>query len=423
MARFDDGRFAGERDAARGVLEHADVTIAKLGGGGGGGESGAEDAAARDCASRASTVWASLVRGRGDVASAREATTKAMTFAASAEDATSARAMEALMRSRERATSAPWETIARALGDEDEKDASRAAALAGARTLASLTRFRVDDAFASAERCARAVVDGAALEGAKSSPHGWAVATALKTLGHVERIRAAADDADARARALEYYTRALEYATDVSVNDSPGAVASRVIAEELIVDCRLALAQLFVSAEDATLAETHAARAVSGAEALGDEKHPCVGVAVAVSGDVYVAKALRSASGASALGDGAGVMFAEGLYRNAIKLMHYPHVVEDAKIVLDYEARHLCALLHARYSSVLRASGEQRRSKSDAWLASAKLLWPDERARDEGGVNGIDVVTSAATKLGTKHGIQVLIDLQQMTPLTAGLLL
>jgi tetratricopeptide (TPR) repeat protein len=395
------------------VLEHADVMIAKIG-------SGVDDGAARDCASRASTVWASLIRSRGDATSAREATTKAMTFATSAEDVTSARAMEALTMSRECAKGKPWEVIERALGDEAKalSDASRAAALAGARALAALTRFRVDDAFASAERCAESVIDRAALEEAKSAPHGWAVATALKTLGHVERLRAADDDA--YARALEYYTRALEYATDVSINESPGAMASKVIAEEIIVDCRLALAQLLISAEDVTLAETHAARAVSGAEALGDDKHPCVGVAVAVSGDVYVAKALRSTSGASALGDGAGVMFAEGLYRNAIKLMHYPHMVEDAEIVLDYEARHLCALLHARYSSVLRASGEQRRSESDAWLASAKLLWPDERERDEGGVNGLDVVTSAATKLGTKNGIEVLIDLQQMTPLTVG---
>ena len=383
-----------------------------------------DDDSVRDASSRALTTYAMLIRTRGEDANASEGARKARAYATSENDVASARCAEALIASRSNASTRAWREVEEVLeiADDDASvsDAMRMASVAGARTLAALTRHRVGDALASAETCRRAI-EGAsaqALEEAKAEPHGWAIAMALKTLGHVERLRRA--DADADARALEFYARALEYAKDVSLNDSPRAMASRVIAGELIVDCRLALAQLLTAGGDATLAETHAASAVSGAEALGDEKHPCVGVAIAVSGDVYVAKALRSMTGASVLGDGAGVMFAEGLYRNAIKLMHYPHVVEDASIVLDYEARHLCALLHARYSSVLRASGEQRRRESDSWLASAKLLWPDERERPEGGVNGVDVVTSAATKLGTKNGIQVLIDLQQMTPLTLG---
>jgi hypothetical protein len=114
-------------------------------------------------------------------------------------------------------------------------------------------------------------------------------------------------------------------------------------------------------------------------------------------------------------------MFAEGLYKSALKLMHYPHIVEDAYIVLDYEARHLCALLHARYSSILRASGPQRAREADAWLMSAKILWPDERCGDAntGGVDGNETMTDAATKLGIKNAPKVFIDLQQMAPLTA----
>jgi hypothetical protein len=107
------------------------------------------------------------------------------------------------------------------------------------------------------------------------------------------------------------------------------------------------------------------------------------------------------------------------LYKSAIKLMHYPHIVEDGSVVRDAESRRLCALLHARYSSILRASGGQREREANAWLESAKILWPDERGDDEG-VDGVDIVTKAATKLGVKHGPSVLIDLQQMAPLTMG---
>ena len=112
-------------------------------------------------------------------------------------------------------------------------------------------------------------------------------------------------------------------------------------------------------------------------------------------------------------------MFAEGLYLSALKLMHYPHAVEDARAAsLDHEARHLCAVLHARYSSILRASGAHRAREADKWLASARLLWPDESGRDEGGLDGGAVVTRAATKLGVKNGGIIVLDTQQMVPYT-----
>ena len=47
---------------------------------------------------------------------------------------------------------------------------------------------------------------------------------------------------------------------------------------------------------------------------------------MAVSGDVYTAKAVIAARtpGAGGVGDGAGIMFAEGLYRNALKMIGTP---------------------------------------------------------------------------------------------------
>ena len=181
-----------------------------------------------------------------------------------------------------------------------------------------------------------------ALESAQSSAHGWAIASAMKTLGHVERLRGSSE------RAVDFYERALAYATAVTKNavagrdgvehhrcGHKGGRVSRLVADVRDDGC------------DFRGGNVRSARAVSEAEALGDEKHPRVGVCIAAA--PYVAKALRSSVNAAEgeLGDGAGIMFAEGLYKSALKLMHYPHIVEDAYIVLDYEARHLCALLHA----------------------------------------------------------------------------
>lgn len=105
--------------------------------------------------------------------------------------------------------------------------------------------------------------------------------------------------------------------------------------------------------------ETFVARAVSVAEALGDEKYLRVGVVIVVSGDVYVVKVFRLMLNDEKmfLGDGVGVMFVEGLYKSVIKLMYYSYVVEDGKIVFDYEARYLCALLYVCYLSILCVFG------------------------------------------------------------------
>ena len=58
------------------------------------------------------------------------------------------------------------------------------------------------------------------------------------------------------------------------------------------------------------------------------------GLAVAVSGDVYTAKAVIAARtpGAGGVGDGAGIMFAEGLYRNALMTTTPPRVARLERI-------------------------------------------------------------------------------------------
>lgn len=374
---------------------------------------------ANDVGSRVRTAWAHLGRSRGDDAGAREARDAARRLATSGPDACSTAAMRAMQMSRASADEVPWREIEEEVrmsvdGGTADVDGMRVA-LAGARAVCALTRFRNEDALESAMHC-EAILRGIsieALEAAKSAPHGWAIATAMKALGHVERLRGST------GRSTELYERASEYAADIVANEHPGAMASRIIAEDVAVDCSLALAQAHAASGDVEKAEEHAARAVSGCEALGDERHPRVGVAIAASGDVYVAKALRGMTAQAGQGDGAGVMFAEGLYLSALKLMHYPHAVEDARAAsLDHEARHLCAVLHARYSSILRASGAHRAREADKWLASARLLWPDESGRDEGGLDGGAVVTRAATKLGVKNGGIIVLDTQQMVPYT-----
>lgn len=403
------------------MLEHGDDTLARCA------TTGREDDgddASMDARSRVCSAWGHLTRERGDVRGADEALATARARARSVEDCASANAMWATHAARRKPSERDWASIDAALREGESRAERKGTdgtmvALVGARTLAALTRFRSEEALEAAERC-DALIRGTAsetLESAQSSAHGWAIASAMKALGHVERLRGSSE------RAVDFYERALAYATAVTKNESPGAMASNIIAADIKVDACLALSQMYATMDAISEAEMFAARAVSEAEALGDEKHPRVGVCIAASGDVYVAKALRSSVNAAEgeLGDGAGIMFAEGLYKSALKLMHYPHIVEDADIVLDYEARHLCALLHARYSSILRASGPQRAREADAWLMSAKILWPDERCGDAntGGVDGNETMTDAATKLGIKNAPKVFIDLQQMAPLTA----
>ena len=118
------------------------------------------------------------------------------------------------------------------------------------------------------------------------------------------------------------------------------ALGAFLDSDELVADVAAAKAQLALrvavdafergdgdSPEGKTLladAEAAAAAAATAAEATGDPDHPRVGVAVACSADVYVAKAVLAAKGKGGVGDGAGVLFADGLYRNACLLYTSP---------------------------------------------------------------------------------------------------
>ena len=134
-------------------------------------------------------------------------------------------------------------------------------------------------------------------------------------------------------------------------------------------------------------AEEAAASAVTAAESLGDPNHPRVALAVACSADVYVAKAVLAAKGRG-VGGGAGVMFAEGLYRNALRMLGTPRhptaTADDPDAAAGGAARsHLrlaAALAHARYAAVLRAAA-CRAAEAEAWAAAAGRVAGIERRR------------------------------------------
>ena len=132
----------------------------------------------------------------------------------------------------------------------------------------------------------------------------------------------------------DLYARAADLASSSASSASPRAAHSALAADAVFADARLAQAQLALrravsaSPDAATIriadAEEAAASAVTAAESLGDPNHPRVALAVACSADVYVAKAVLAAKGGGGTGDGAGVMFAEGLYRNALRMLGTP---------------------------------------------------------------------------------------------------
>ena len=170
-------------------------------------------------------------------------------------------------------------------------------------------------------------------------------------------------------------------------------------------------------------AESSAAAALTACEALGGssghrsegeggapESGPDarVALAAAVSGDVYVAKAVVAARapGRGGVGDGAGVMFAEGLYRNALRLMGTPRpptaTADDADAAAGGAApAHLrlsAAMIHARYAAILRASGGRREREAEAWAAAAAREW---RAPGYGDKDDARAVAWAAKSIGS----------------------
>lgn len=173
-------------------------------------------------------------------------------------------------------------------------------------------------------------------------------------------------------------------------------------------------------------AESSAAAALTACEALssgGSGSHASgdaqtergsapdarVALAVAASGDVYVARAVVAARapGKGGVGDGAGVMFAEGLYRNALRLMGTPRppmsTADDADAAAGGAApahvRLCAAMVHARYAAILKASGGGRREReAGEWAAAAAREW---RAAGYGDKDDACAVAWAARSIGS----------------------
>lgn len=308
--------------------------------------------------------------------------------------------------------------------------------------------------------------------GVADAPHGAAVASALKFAGHWAALRGAgvlashlngdathADTSDThRYRvAMRAYDRAEALAKAVASSSAPEAAAAALAADELVADVALAKAQLSLRSAVANLergegrdlspeekallsdAEAAAAAAVTAAEATGDPEHPRVGVAVACSADVYVAKAVLAAKGKGGVGDGAGVLFADGLYRNALR--RFGTARPPTSVASDPDAaaggaapahlRLVAAFAHAKYAAVLRASGANRANEAEAWSNAALKEWDDdfsERTKSEDVVpreNGgdardsrgeEDAIRNAAGGIGSVGKTRAILDGQLMMP-------
>jgi hypothetical protein len=298
------------------------------------------------------------------------------------------------------------------------------------------------------------------------------VASALKFAGHWAALRGAgvlashlngdathADTSDThRYRvAMRAYDRAEALAKAVASSSAPEAAAAALAADELVADVALAKAQLSLRSAVANLergegrdlspeekallsdAEAAAAAAVTAAEATGDPEHPRVGVAVACSADVYVAKAVLAAKGKGGVGDGAGVLFADGLYRNALR--RFGTARPPTSVASDPDAaaggaapahlRLVAAFAHAKYAAVLRASGANRANEAEAWANAALKEWDDdfsERTKSEDVVpreNGgdardsrgeEDAIRNAAGGIGSVGKTRAILDGQLMMP-------
>ena len=304
--------------------------------------------------------------------------------------------------------------------------------------------------------------------GVTDAPHGAAVASALKFAGHWAALRGAGEvtsdtaardaergDADALAKrryrvAMRAYDRAEAVAKAAASSSAPEAAASALAADELVADVALAKAQLALrmaidafergdgdSPEERALladAEAAAAAAVTAAEATGDLEHPRVGVAVACSADVYVAKAVLAAKGKGGVGDGAGVLFADGLYRNA--LQRFGTTRPPTSVASDPDAaaggaapahlRLVAALAHAKYAAVLRASGANRAAEADAWSRAALTEWdndfsqtdPEDVVPPDGDASerGSAAIRAAAAGIGSVGRTRAILDGQLMMP-------
>ena len=120
-------------------------------------------------------------------------------------------------------------------------------------------------------------------------------------------------------------------------------------------------------------------------------------------------------------------MFAEGLYRNALRLMGTPRpptsTADDADAAAGGAApahlRLCAAMVHARYAAILRASGGGRREReAGEWAAAAAREW---RAPGYGDKDDACAVAWAARSIGSvgEGGEKACVhDLTLMMPVT-----
>jgi len=89
------------------------------------------------------------------------------------------------------------------------------------------------------------------------------------------------------------------------------------------------------------------------------------------------------------VGEGGWAAVAEGSYRKALHMLGTPRAPKSTSDEADADVRvaggaaraHVrlaAGLLHARYSSILRASGADRAAEAEEWAQAAAIEWPGD---------------------------------------------
>ena len=313
---------------------------------------------------------------------------------------------------------AQWIALA-ATCDDDDADAVEGAQSRSSFSGPPATLARADAMYALAEEISAAARSSGEIAAATSALYADVVYADVK-LGRAQLALRLATSLAARLRKVEGESESARSSARGGAAGDGDPVGGDSEASESVEETRRGYDEL----RDAlAAAESSAAAALTACEALGGssghrsegeggapESGPDarVALAAAVSGDVYVAKAVVAARapGRGGVGDGAGVMFAEGLYRNALRLMGTPRpptaTADDADAAAGGAApAHLrlsAAMIHARYAAILRASGGRREREAEAWAAAAAREW---RAPGDGDKDDARAVAWAAKSIGS----------------------
>jgi hypothetical protein len=362
LVAFAQSRVAaGAHDEAAQVLEHG-LTMVGPASSGGDAHAAVQSALAAVAADRRHLAHAASLfsaAAHAAAASSPELAVAARCSAASAHTAAGdADAALALVRSKDA------DALAAAVGD------AATLALAGAAGAALHAAGRISAAGeAYAALSAAPTAGGATNDGVASAPHGASLAAAL----HGAAAWHACTGSVASARTLFEATASLAHACAATATASPAAPAppsapqllSAAAAVEVSADAALGLAQLALRAADVAAAERHCDDALRLAESVSGPGHARVGVVLAVSADVTMARlaaaAVRAAGGV--LSDSDGVYVAEALYRKALQLLSATGGGAGGAA--------LSALLQRRLAEVLRVSGPNRAPEAERLIASA----------------------------------------------------